>query len=101
MNIKTRMPGSGDGCGFLIATCLITCCFLVINALLVAALYTTLSPVAPEMFRRARIAQVILFAGPVLLVFVEWWLFDLVMDWLAPSRSTQDGNRTTSRRSRV
>jgi len=30
-----------------------------------------------------------MFVGPVVLVFVEWWLVDLVVDFLTPKRKTE------------
>jgi hypothetical protein len=84
---KHRKSSIGrDGCGFLLASCIITCCFLVINALLVHSCYYWLAPFAPPVVRTAKVAQFIMFVGPVLLVIVEWWIFDWFVDRLSRER---------------
>lgn len=82
---RRRLRFGGDGCGFLLVTCLVTCCFLAINSTLVQILFGWLSPLGPEFFRRPRMAQLIMFTAPVLLVVVEWWLADRIVDRLSPA----------------
>jgi hypothetical protein len=84
---KHRKSSIGrDGCGFLLASCIVTCCFLVINALLVHTCYYWMAPLAPPVVRTAKVAQFIMFVGPVLLVIVEWWIFDWFVDRLSRER---------------
>ncbi len=94
---RRKYVWGAEGCGFLIFTCIFTCCFLAINALLVTSIYVWLFPYGPEFLREPRIRQVILFAGPIVLVVVEWWLFDLLIDYLAPNRAAQPKSRRIGR----
>ncbi|MFM7072717.1 MAG: hypothetical protein ACKO38_13085 [Planctomycetota bacterium] len=32
--------------------------------------------------------QTLVFALPIALLIVEWWIFDRVVDWLSPERIT-------------
>jgi len=32
--------------------------------------------------------QTLIFALPIALLIVEWWIFDRVVDWLSPERTT-------------
>jgi len=75
----------GGGCGFLLATCLVTCCFLAINSTLVQISFAWLSPLGPALLRQPRVAQLIMFAAPVVLVGLEWWLADYIVDRLTPA----------------
>lgn len=66
-----------DGCGFTIGTCVFTCLLLVLNGLIVTALYQWAFPNGPTaMMQRLKAAQVIMFVGPVLLLFLQWTLLD-------------------------
>ena len=69
-----------DGCGFLILTCVFTCFLLVLNSALILEFYP---PLARE---NTRVAQLTKFVGPVVLVFIEWWFADLVIDLVTPRR---------------
>ena len=40
----------------------------------------------PAFLARPGVVQATLFAGPVILVFVEWWLVDLVVELVTPRR---------------
>jgi hypothetical protein len=84
-----------EGCGFLIFTCLFTCCFLAINALLVSSVYVWLFSYDPE--KESRFRQVIHFAGPIVLIVVEWWLFDLLIDYLSPDRTLHPKGKRSRR----
>ena len=35
----------------------------------------------PAFLARPGVVQATLFTGPVILVFAEWWLVDLVVNW--------------------
>jgi hypothetical protein len=73
-----------DGCGFLVLTCLFSCFFLVLNSALVVRFYPMLAWAGPSFLRNTRIEQMMMFIGPVLLIVVEWWLVDLIVDLLSP-----------------
>jgi len=66
-----------------------TCFFLVLNSALVAKAYPALAQLGPDLLSHPRVKQIMMFVGPVALVFVEWWLVDLVVDVLTPKRKSQ------------
>lgn len=87
---RQRKTVARDGCGFLVLTCLFTCFFLVLNSVLVSEFYPYLAAVGPSLLRRTRVEQVMLFTAPVALLFVEWWLVDLLVDVLTPRGNSRD-----------
>ena len=78
-----------DGCGFLILTCVFTCVLLVLNSALLTKFYSPLAQLGPDFLLHPRVKQIMMFVGPVALVFIEWWLVDLVVDLLTPRRKTR------------
>lgn len=85
------MPSRSDslsrlGCGYVLATVLITCVLLVLNGLIVSNVYQTAAGGLPEIFRDRRWAQAIVFLGPVFLLVIQWWAYDVAVDWLWPRR---------------
>ena len=75
-----------DGCGFILFTCLVSCLLMIINGGLVAAGYQWLADLGPKFLRQSRVAQATLFIAPVLLLFVQWWVLDHLLDFLRPRR---------------
>jgi hypothetical protein len=63
-----------------------SCLFLVLNSALISTLYPQLAQSGPAFLRHPRVMQAVMFIGPVLMVFVEWWLADLVIDLVTPKR---------------
>lgn len=81
--MKLRSPSKRrDGCGFLILTCLFSCLFLVLNSVMVVRMYPLLATLGPAILRHRGVEQMMMFVGPVLLIFVEWWLVDTIVDVL-------------------
>ena len=72
-----------DGCGYMLITCIFTCFFLVINCVLLAGAHPLLTAAGPSWMREARINQLILFLGPVLMLYAEWRLADFIIDSFA------------------
>jgi len=83
------------GCGFLVASAVVTCVFLAINGLIVMNLVNAVLPTLPSDMRDHRVAQGIVFLGPLALLVVEWWVFDVAMDWLRPIDDAGKGNGRT------
>jgi hypothetical protein len=75
------------GCGHLAMTLLVSCLLLVLNSLIISNLLRTGLPTLPESLRDRRWIQAIVFLGPVLLLVVQWWTWDVALDWLWPARS--------------
>jgi hypothetical protein len=79
-------PKTRIGCGFLIVSAFLTCVLLAINGLIVMNVVHAVLPTLPEEWRSPRIAQTIVFLGPLVLLFLEWWVCDVSLDWLRPYR---------------
>ena len=74
------------GCLFLLLSVLAACVMLVINGLVVSFVLGSAAPRLPEFMRHPRAVQALLFLGPVLLLAVEWWAYDVLTDWIFPLR---------------
>jgi uncharacterized membrane protein len=81
---KTRF-----GCGFLLVSAVLTCVLLAINALVVTNLVQAMLPES----RNQRLAQAAVFLGPILLLFVEWWICDVALDWFRPQPARQTSRK--------
>lgn len=90
-----RTKNRRDGCGFVVLTCVFTCFFLILNSVLVAEFYSWLASNGPAIARRDGVAQIVLFIGPIVMLFFEWWLVDFAVDLLTPnptSRKSRNGS---------
>src|SRR5262245_2678599 len=88
-----RQGRSRLGCGFLLVSAAMTCVMLAINGLIVTNLVAAYSP-GPLPLQNQRVAQAIVFLGPVTMLFVEWWIFDVTLDWLRPQRAARSRPKT-------
>jgi hypothetical protein len=70
-----------------VLTCFFSCFFLVLNSVLLRELYPRLAQAGPTMLRNPRAVQAVMFIGPVALMFLEWWLVDLVVDLVTPKHN--------------
>jgi hypothetical protein len=84
-----------DGCGFVVLTCLFSCFFLILNSVLLRELYPRFAQAGPALLQHPRVIQAVMFIGPVALMFLEWWLVDLVVDLVTPRH---DGSELLSDR---
>src|SRR5689334_17792170 len=86
------------GCGFLCVSAVLTCVLLVINGLIVMNLVNAILPTLPEEMRQDRVAQAVVFLGPLALLVIEWWACDVAIDWLRPvgGKGTGDKEQGTS-----
>ena len=78
-----RRSGGRDGCFTVVWMCLITCLFLIFNGAIVGGFYLWMSPEEPA---NRRLVQAILYVAPVLLIFPEWVVIDVLRDRLRPRR---------------
>jgi hypothetical protein len=90
---STPKPQSRMGCGFLLVSAVLTCILLGINGLIVMNVVTAVMPLLSDDLRKPRIAQAIVFLGPVVLLFIEWWVCDVSLDWLQPQRASAKRKR--------
>ena len=72
-------PSRRDGALFLFKTCLICCTLLVFNSAFVVAFVEGLASQYPVLERAGLIRQLVLIGGPLLLLGVEWFLYDQVV----------------------
>jgi hypothetical protein len=82
-------PKARLGCGFLLVSGLLTCVLLSINGLIVTNVLQASWPGLPDTLRDQRMAQALVFLVPVLLLFIEWWICDVALDWLRPQQRGQ------------
>jgi hypothetical protein len=85
MRVPRNATLSSLGCGFTLLTALAACLLLVLNGLIVGNVYGSTAEVLPALLREPRWAQTIVFVGPVLLMVVQFWAYDVAVDWLWPT----------------
>ena len=69
---KKRASNSGVGCGFVLAQGTLICVLLLINGFIVR------STVNLDWGEEVRISQAIQLVLPMIMIFVELWLFDVI-----------------------
>jgi hypothetical protein len=84
MPASSPKPRTRLGCGYLLFTLVVTCVLLFINGLIVRNTFFALT--AQQGAIHPQLGQTIVFLGPILLLFLEWWSFDVASDWLRPRR---------------
>ncbi|MFO0870456.1 MAG: hypothetical protein U0935_16130 [Pirellulales bacterium] len=93
----TRAPSlttPRSGCLGMLGTALLTCLLLVPNGWLALTVIQSLRTVMPNLLESPKLVQVVVFVLPMLLLVIEWWLFDKVRDrWRA--RRGQDAATAT------
>jgi hypothetical protein len=52
------------------------------NVAVVQVAYEALTPLWVEMLGQPRVAQASVIIAPALLIFVEWWMWESLVDWL-------------------
>lgn len=73
---------------YLVSVCAFACVLLIINAVVVRALYGYL-PAEPAIFAHPRFGRAVMFVAPVLMLVVEWMVIDRLMDLLAGSEEDE------------
>ncbi len=79
------------GCGFLCVSAVLSCVFLAINGLIVMNLVNAFLPMMRSDSQDQRMAQAIVFLGPLVLLLIEWWVCDVAIDWLRPAGAERRG----------
>jgi len=74
----------GDGCGFLLLTCLFMSCGLLFNAMVAFSIYGAFKPHLPQLLQEQKATALLLFAAPILMLVAEWFLLDRIVDRLTP-----------------
>ena len=89
--IEQMSPKSGPdgpfklhtGCGYVSVVTLVACVLLVINSFMVHAGLSAYQEVAPAELSEPRAQQAIQIVLPVILIFMEYWLYDRLVDRFA------------------
>ena len=71
------------GCGYVAVVTLVACVLLVINSFMVHAALSAYQEVAPPEMSEPRAQQAIQIVLPVILIFMEYWLYDRLVDRFA------------------
>ncbi|HAN96466.1 MAG TPA: hypothetical protein DCQ98_03075 [Planctomycetaceae bacterium] len=83
-----------SGCGYVLAVLIAACVLLLVNGVLVQAALVAYRPVAPAELNDQRAQQAIRFLLPVAMLFMEYWLYDWMIDRLTSEGSDRgDGRR--------
>ena len=82
---RAKRRRGGEGCGYLLFACLVACLMLVVNAVVVRALYTVYMPQD-----KPRLGRAVLFVGPILLLVIQWAIVDRLTDLLGRSPDDDD-----------
>ena len=85
------------GCGFIALIVVVSCALLAVNGLIVSNVLQSTHDSLPIMLRQERWMQAISFLGPVLMLVVQWWAYDVASDWLWPMRTGRAGRRAESK----
>jgi len=75
------------GCLFSMGSALLTCFLLFINGALVMAVVRALAQSGPSWLGHAEFSQFLLLSIPVLLVIIEWLMFDYLRSRLGQRRT--------------
>ncbi|MBM4000426.1 MAG: hypothetical protein FJ297_12970 [Planctomycetes bacterium] len=94
---RRRRRSSGEGCANWIATCIATIVLLWINVGIARGAYQVISA-ALGIGEVSRLEQAVVLSVPAVLLFVQWWLWELASDrfhskerTLAPRRIELNG----------
>jgi hypothetical protein len=82
------------GCGFIALIVLASCALLAINGLIVLNLLESTRESLPPVLKQQRWMQTIAFLGPVLMLVVQCWAYDVAVDWLWPMRTSNVATAT-------
>lgn len=78
------------GCLFFASTLALTCVLFIANQSVVAACFHLLVLSYPDLFNSQGARQFAMFVGPVVLVFLEWWLIDTLFWRTLPEDPDED-----------
>ena len=85
----TSTPKLHTGCSYLLVVTLVACVLLVLNSFMVLAGLNAYQEYGPRELNEPRAQQAIQVALPVLLIFMEYWLYDWFIDRLGARQSNQ------------
>jgi len=95
--MTTRNTTARLGCGFIALVVVVSCALLAMNGLIVSHVLRSAGDSLPAVLRQARWIQAISFLGPVLMLVVQWWAYDVAVDWLWPLRTSRNTKRADAK----
>jgi hypothetical protein len=87
MSVARTPPVARLGCGFLLLVVIVSCVLLALDGMIVSNVFSRVRESLPPLFKDPRWSQAIVFVGPVLLLAIQWWAYDVAVDWLRPMRT--------------
>ncbi len=85
------------GCAYIALVVAVSCALLAVNGLIVSNVLQSTLDSLPRVLRQERWVQAISFLGPVLMLVVQWWAYDVASDWLWPMRTSRSARRANSK----
>jgi len=76
------------GCGYMLVVTFVACVLLLFNSFLVYAGLESYESWGPDELRDVRARQSLQFILPVFLIFMEYWLYDHLVDRFVRSHSS-------------
>jgi hypothetical protein len=89
---KPRRTTQRAGCLFVVLWVVIASFLLVANAVVVSFVLGLILPLCPDSWSQPRNVQAFLFLGPIALLVIQWWSYDVLTDWILPLRRGPKGN---------
>ncbi len=94
MSKRSKLTERSGGCFFVFITAVFACMVILVNGLILSGFYEPIESFAKNLvgfdsaFQRREsqerfvhfITRSVMYLGPVLLLVVQWWLLDLVLD---------------------
>ena len=75
------------GCAHLVVMLISTSMLLVIDTYAISVAYQSWLELRGDRPHDPRIAQTVLIVGPLLLLFLQYWLYDRLRDWVLRPRA--------------
>ena len=78
--VPSNSPKLHTGCGYVLVITLIACFLLVANSFIVRIALGAYQEYAPAELSEPRAQQALQIVMPVLLIFLEYWIYDRLVD---------------------
>ena len=94
----SRSTSGREGCGFWIISSIASLLMLCVNLAIVQVAYRMLTPLWTEVLQKPRVAQATVLIAPALLLFIEWWLWEALVEWFIRDKGTARKSRAPKSR---
>jgi hypothetical protein len=89
------------GCGTILFTLAVMCVLLLANSLVTAAIFRLLGELGWTPLQQAQRAQAFLLFTPLVVMIIEWWLIDWIVDLLVTHRDERERRKAAHFKSGV